>query len=280
MTDLTTLPVQLKKCGNSACDRQVRMSVVYCCGPCGGASLHSHEIHDKGPLAHTSTCDQRHAERGSWRDPYAPPPLMTPTPDTIRDLTPAPPALDRTEQATRFAEGLPVPAEVIQPAEASIIHATLDQAKAFTSQVKIDLPQAHAGERCVQPPAGCGQPLQPSLALHFRDQLSRDEYRVTGLCQICQDELFKPSSEEVRMMAGDPEHYTRCDVCGEWRELEFVDVGVGIFSGHDCCAGIRFRGDPGPPSCSRTPMCRFGADHAHGCEPAVPPQPRAEESSS
>ncbi|KKM33136.1 hypothetical protein LCGC14_1565470 [marine sediment metagenome] len=40
-------------------------------------------------------------------------------------------------------------------------------------------------DRCVGEPIGCGQP-----AVIFRDGLSKQEYRMSGLCQTCQDSLF------------------------------------------------------------------------------------------
>jgi len=41
------------------------------------------------------------------------------------------------------------------------------------------------GNRCVRQPIGCGE-----LITGFRDELSAHEYRISGLCQKCQDELF------------------------------------------------------------------------------------------
>lgn len=38
---------------------------------------------------------------------------------------------------------------------------------------------------CIPPPIGCGGP-----AADFRDELSAREYRISGLCQNCQDEIF------------------------------------------------------------------------------------------
>lgn len=38
---------------------------------------------------------------------------------------------------------------------------------------------------CVNPPMGCGGPAE-----RFRDDLSRKEYTISGLCQYCQDEVF------------------------------------------------------------------------------------------
>jgi hypothetical protein len=41
------------------------------------------------------------------------------------------------------------------------------------------------GNKCVNPPIGCGQPITG-----FRDELSEREYRISGLCQSCQDMVF------------------------------------------------------------------------------------------
>lgn len=38
---------------------------------------------------------------------------------------------------------------------------------------------------CIRPPIGCGKPI-----VGFRDPLSEHEYRISGLCQQCQDEVF------------------------------------------------------------------------------------------
>lgn len=44
---------------------------------------------------------------------------------------------------------------------------------------------------CVKPPFGCGKPIEG-----FRDEKSAAEYRISGLCQSCQDEVFSPPVEE------------------------------------------------------------------------------------
>jgi hypothetical protein len=41
------------------------------------------------------------------------------------------------------------------------------------------------GDVCVPAPFGCGGP-----ATEFRNELSRREYRISGLCQKCQDSVF------------------------------------------------------------------------------------------
>ena len=40
--------------------------------------------------------------------------------------------------------------------------------------------------KCVRKPIGCGEPIKG-----FRDELSEREYRISGLCQNCQDEIFR-----------------------------------------------------------------------------------------
>lgn len=46
---------------------------------------------------------------------------------------------------------------------------------------------AKAEGKCLPPPIGCG-----GVAGEFRDEISRREYGISGLCQKCQDEVFKP----------------------------------------------------------------------------------------
>lgn len=52
-----------KKCNNSLCLRKVKQSVMYCCHPCGLAQERGYEIHETGPLGHTTTCNARNEER-------------------------------------------------------------------------------------------------------------------------------------------------------------------------------------------------------------------------
>lgn len=44
---------------------------------------------------------------------------------------------------------------------------------------------------CVRSPYGCGGP-----ATEFRDERSREEYRISGLCQVCQDGIWPPASDD------------------------------------------------------------------------------------
>ena len=43
---------------------------------------------------------------------------------------------------------------------------------------------------CIPAPTGCGGP-----AVNFKDDLSRKEYTMSGLCQKCQDSVFGDSDE-------------------------------------------------------------------------------------
>jgi hypothetical protein len=72
---LTSLPDRLKKCDNWLCRRKTRLYSVFCCVPCALAHDHGYEVHEYAHLSHTTMCDQRDAARGSWVDPYSPPPL-------------------------------------------------------------------------------------------------------------------------------------------------------------------------------------------------------------
>ena len=44
---------------------------------------------------------------------------------------------------------------------------------------------AITADRCIPAPIGCGGP-----ATEFRNEISRREYSISGLCQACQDKVF------------------------------------------------------------------------------------------
>jgi len=68
--------------------------------------------------------------------------------------------------------------QMAEPSEKSpAIEAFLEKMAGRTTAIKSD--------RCVRPPVGCEGP-----ATEFRDELSKREYRVSGLCQKCQDKIF------------------------------------------------------------------------------------------
>jgi hypothetical protein len=52
-------------CANGLCDRRVKDGVGYCCTPCAVAQQKCYEIHEDGPLGHTTSCAQRHVERST-----------------------------------------------------------------------------------------------------------------------------------------------------------------------------------------------------------------------
>lgn len=142
----------------------------------------------------------------------------------------------------------------------AFLRAVLDQVETAVAANRHDGPVAVAEQRCAIPPLGCGQPIS-SLATAFRDRESRAEYDITHLCQFCQDILWKSTTGEIAEMAADTEHYGRCGVCGEYRSYEFVDVGIGVMKGFDCC-----QLDSALPRCVKTPDCWLRVDHAHDCE--------------
>jgi len=61
--------------------------------------------------------------------------------------------------------------------KAPAIEQFLEEFAGRSSSIKMD--------KCVPPPLGCGGP-----ATQFRDEISRREYGISGLCQKCQDEIF------------------------------------------------------------------------------------------
>lgn len=57
----------------------------------------------------------------------------------------------------------------------------------LTNVFGVDRRKAIKGDQCVAPPIGCGKPITT-----FKDALSAREYRISGLCQECQDRIFNP----------------------------------------------------------------------------------------
>ncbi len=51
--------IKYKPCKNPLCDYLVPTSVLYCCGSCDKAHTGKYEIHEDGPLGHTSGCSRR-----------------------------------------------------------------------------------------------------------------------------------------------------------------------------------------------------------------------------
>lgn len=57
--------LQFNKCTKPDCFRKVKQGIAFCCTPCSYAAEKKFEIHTEGPLAHTESCNQRDAERGT-----------------------------------------------------------------------------------------------------------------------------------------------------------------------------------------------------------------------
>ena len=55
----------------------------------------------------------------------------------------------------------------------------------------VDRKNAITQDRCVPPPIGCGKPVG-----EFRDEISRREFSISGLCQSCQDSFFGIGEED------------------------------------------------------------------------------------
>jgi hypothetical protein len=58
--------------------------------------------------------------------------------------------------------------------------------ESLTNLFGFDRREAINKDKCIPPPYGCGE-----IAAEFKDEISRKEYSISGLCQKCQDETFK-----------------------------------------------------------------------------------------
>lgn len=57
--------------------------------------------------------------------------------------------------------------------------------KLIDSIIGVNREQRINSNKCIPPPIGCGKPIG-----EFRDELSRKEYTISGLCSECQDKIF------------------------------------------------------------------------------------------
>lgn len=62
--------------------------------------------------------------------------------------------------------------------------------------VDIVFPQANRvksieAKLCIAKPIGCGEPIT-----QFKDELSAREYKITGMCQACQDKFYNEDDSE------------------------------------------------------------------------------------
>jgi len=49
---------------------------------------------------------------------------------------------------------------------------------------------AIVNNKCINPPLGCGKDI-----VYFINSISRMEYTISGLCQTCQDKLFRKGNQ-------------------------------------------------------------------------------------
>jgi hypothetical protein len=67
---------------------------------------------------------------------------------------------------------------------------------------------ARREDRCIQAPIGCGRPLSETIEAKdrlgytwFRDPTSNSDYKITGLCQACQDRVYGEGEEAMALEA-------------------------------------------------------------------------------
>jgi len=63
----------------------------------------------------------------------------------------------------------------------------------FTNKLcGVDVEESIRIDRCIAPPIGCGK-----AAESFKDEISRKEFAISGMCQECQDKYweFDPEGE-------------------------------------------------------------------------------------
>jgi hypothetical protein len=139
--------------------------------------------------------------------------------------------------------------------------AFVDQVSAMVRENKRDGASAESESRCSLPEVGgCGKTID--LETEFRDHTSQAEYKITHLCQDCQDKMFMPPAEEMYENLDD---FGRCGICGLWRDYVHVDLGVGVIKGFNCC-GTTNPPVPWPGRCDKEPGCFLGKGHALDCE--------------
>ena len=60
--------------------------------------------------------------------------------------------------------------------------------KAINAFIGADRSETIRSNRCIPAPIGCGKTIDPET--EFRDEISRREYTIGGMCQKCQDRAF------------------------------------------------------------------------------------------
>ena len=74
------------------------------------------------------------------------------------------------------------PQKIMKPSDK-----TPEMEDALSELFGIDRRDSIRANRCIPPPIGCGKEVNPD---EFRDEISRKEFCISGLCQECQDKVF------------------------------------------------------------------------------------------
>jgi hypothetical protein len=61
--------------------------------------------------------------------------------------------------------------------------------KAINAFLGADRSETIRNNQCVPPPIGCGKKINPET--EFRDEVSRREFQISGLCSTCQNKIFE-----------------------------------------------------------------------------------------
>ena len=83
--------------------------------------------------------------------------------------------------------------------------------------------------KCVPPPIGCG-----GDANDFKDELSRREFTISGLCQHCQDKVFSDDGEGTKMWTLEsalPLIRELESACNDWGYYTAL-AGSVLYAGH------------------------------------------------
>lgn len=67
-------------------------------------------------------------------------------------------------------------------------HKSYSLEKALSAFLGADRSETIRSNRCIPAPIGCGREINPET--EFRDEISRREYTISGMCQKCQDKVF------------------------------------------------------------------------------------------
>jgi hypothetical protein len=66
--------------------------------------------------------------------------------------------------------------------------------RALTAMFGVDRQESIKENVCIGPPIGCGKPI---ANFGLWSEIEQAEYRISGLCQSCQSEVFKALDDEA-----------------------------------------------------------------------------------